>query len=52
MVTGIMIVQDLELKYNVKQTIQVIYHLIQIFIEEVVVQHLGILVYRLKTQDK
>jgi hypothetical protein len=45
-------VQDMELKYNVKQTVQVIYHLIQMFIEEVVVQLLGILVYRLKTQDK
>jgi hypothetical protein len=45
-------VQDLELKYNVKQTVQVIYHLIQMFLEQVVVQLLGILVYRLKTQDK
>jgi hypothetical protein len=47
-----MMVQDMELKYNVKQTAQAIYRLIQMFIEEVVVQLLGILVYRLKTQDK
>jgi hypothetical protein len=41
-----MIVQDMEPKYNVKQTAQEIYLLTQTHIEEVVAQPLGTHVYK------